>query len=91
LDGRVSILEQTDDGGSIVEVNHGRGDPVRGNEVGLSVVADERHHLMVVLSQFSQDMTSNDSARTRECHFHGSTAPVSCAVRLLVERGGAAR
>ena len=69
-------LEQLGHGGSIVEVDDGRGSALGGDGVGLRVVADKCGDVVPVGLQLREDVGSDESRCSGECHFHVWLPPV---------------
>jgi hypothetical protein len=70
MNGSVCASEDAHNRGPVVEVDHDRAGAARGDRVGLGIVADERNHVVAVLLECLQDVRSDESCCTCECHLH---------------------
>ena len=70
----VRAAQHVHDGRAVVEVDDDRCGAARRGDVGLLLTADERGHLVAVVTQFGQDMRSDEPGCAGECDVHEETS-----------------
>ena len=71
-------LSSLGDGGSIVEIDDGRGSALGSDGFGLSVVTHEGGHVVPVGLQLREDVGSDESRCSGQCHFHVGCLLLCC-------------